>query len=1046
VEAGSPGQPTVLTGPATPWPVSGHGADGLAAQAGRLREHVLAGHWAPADIAWSLATTRTAFDRRAVVVGGEDRAAALAAVATGQPAAGVVTGAVPAAGAGRTVFVFPGQGSQWAGMGRELAEVSPVFAARLAECAAALSPHADLDLDDLDSADVVQPALWAVMVSLAEVWRAAGVVPDAVVGHSQGEIAAAVVSGALSLEDGARVVALRSKVLTMLAGRGGMMSIVEPADAVRERIAPWGARLSVAAVNGPQSTVVSGEPEALRELAESADVRTRMIPVDYASHSAQVDALRDEIISVLAGISPCKAEIPMVSAMTGEWISGPELDPAYWYASLRETVEFERAVRILGESGHGVFLETSPHAVLTGAITDTVGDAVVTGTLRRDDGGAERLLTSFAEAWTRGVPVDWTTVLSGRTVPLPTYAFRHRRFWPRPAEAAPAQRTGEDAEFWAAVDNGRLADVLDAPGPEVAAVLPALSAWRRRSREDAEVTGWRYRISWAPVPEPGATVLSGTWLVVGDPAETDPVAGALTARGAEVVTAAAATLPAGEFAGVVSLLALDEDPLPAHPAVPAGVAATLVLVQALSDAGIEAPLWALTRGAVAATPGEEPSVAQAEVWGLAQVAALELPERWGGLVDLPPVWDDRTAARLAAVLAGCGEDQVALRPTGVLARRLVRAKPPRPGHTYRPRGTALITGGTGLIGGRTAAWLAERGAPRVVLTSRSGPAADGVAGLAADLAGRGTAVDVLACDTAERAEVAGLLDRIAATGPALSCVMHAAGVARAAFVTDTTVEELADVSAAKVLGARWLDELTTDLDAFVLFSSGAATWGSGLLAGYAAANAALDALAESRRARGAAATSLAWGLWGGGGMGAGDAGDQLRRYGLRVMDPEKGIRALAQALDNGDGLLAVADVDWTRFAPTFTLRRPSPLLSTLPDAVSALAVPETEAAPEGELAQRLAPLPPAERLAALTDVVRAEAAAVLGHAGGEEVEADRAFRDLGFDSVTAVELRNRLAETAGVRLPSTVVFDYPSAAALAGHLAGELFGAAPATA
>ncbi|MEU0537599.1 SDR family NAD(P)-dependent oxidoreductase [Amycolatopsis tolypomycina] len=500
------------------------------------------------------------------------------------------------------------------------------------------------------------------------------------------------------------------------------------------------------------------------------------------------------------------------------------------------------------------------------------------------------------------------------------------------------------------------------------------------------------------------------------------------------------------LAGVVSLLALEEDPLPAHLAVPAGVAATLALVQALADAGIEAPLWALTRGAVAATPGEAPSLAQAQVWGLAQVAALELPERWGGLVDLPPTWDDRTAARLAAVLAGCGEDQVALRPTGVLARRLVRAKPPRPGRTYRPRGTALITGGTGLIGSRTAAWLAERGAPRVVLTSRSGPAAAGVAALAADLAGGGTAVDVLTCDTAERAQVAGLLDRIAATGPALSCVMHAAGVARAAFVTDTTVEELADVSAAKVLGARWLDELTTDLDAFVLFSSGAATWGSGLLAGYAAANAALDALADARRARGLAATSLAWGLWGGGGMGAGDAGDQLRRYGLRVMDPEKGIRALAQALDNGDGLLAVADVDWATFAPTFTLRRPSPLFSTLPDAVSALAVPEAEAVPVGELAQRLAPLPPAERLAALTDVVRAEAAAVLGHLGGDAIEADRAFRDLGFDSVTAVELRNRLTEAAGVRLPSTVVFDYPSAAALAGHLAGELFGAAPAVA
>ncbi|MEU0538183.1 type I polyketide synthase, partial [Amycolatopsis tolypomycina] len=453
--------PPLVAAPA--WVVSGRTGEGLAAQAGRLREHVLARPGE--DVAWSLATTRPVFEHRAVVTGG-DLAAGLAAVATGQPAPGVVTGAVTPAAAGRVTFVFPGQGSQWAGMGRELAESCPVFAARLAECAAALSPYVDLDLDDLDSADVVQPALWAVMVSLAEVWRAAGVVPDAVVGHSQGEIAAAVVSGALSLEDGARVVALRSKVLTALAGHGGMMSIAEPAAEVRERIKPWGARLSVAAVNGPQSTVVSGEPDALRELAESTHVRTRMIPVDYASHSAQVDALRDEIVSVLAGISPRQAEIPMVSAMTGEWIGGPELDPAYWAASLREPVEFERAIRVLGEQGHRVFVETSPHPVLTGAIADTLDGPVVTGTLRRADGSAQRLLTSFGEAFVHGVPVDWAAVLGGGTrTPLPTYAFQRRRFWPD-EPARPAADPAE-ARFWAAVDRGdpaELAGLLDAGG------------------------------------------------------------------------------------------------------------------------------------------------------------------------------------------------------------------------------------------------------------------------------------------------------------------------------------------------------------------------------------------------------------------------------------------------------------------------------------------------------------------------------------------------------------------------------------------------------
>ncbi|MFD7919477.1 SDR family NAD(P)-dependent oxidoreductase [Streptomyces sp. NPDC059740] len=1059
-------QPTVLASgvDVSAWPVSGRGAPALAEQAGRLREHLVARpELLTADIAWSLAATRTAFDHRAVVVGSDRDAlvSGLDAVATGRPARSVVTGVVPAGGVGSTVFVFPGQGSQWVGMGRELAEVSPVFAARLAECGRALSPHVDWELDDVlaglhgfEAADVVQPALWAVMVSLAAVWQAAGVRPDAVVGHSQGEIAAATVAGILSLEDAAKVVALRSRTLRALAGRGGMMAVAQDAATVREWIASFGDRLSVAAVNGPRSTVVSGEPEALRELAAAHEgTRTRILPVDYASHSAHVDELRAEILAALDGIAPGVGQVPMVSAMSGESISGPELDAAYWYASLRETVEFERAVRSLGESGHGVFVEVSPHPVLTGAIGDALEEAapVVVGTLRRDDGGSERVLASLAEAHTQGVSVDWAAVSgTGRTADLPTYAFQRRRYWPK---------------FTVPV-TGRSAAV--------------------------SVADWRYRVTWHPVAESATPALSGTWVVVTDGAAAagdavaDRVAEALRERGAEVrivvaspgagtdapdraAVAAALTEAVADgtrTAAVVSLLAWDEEPLPAHPLVPRGLAATLALVQALGDADVAAPMWALTRGAVAAVPGESPSPAQAQVWALGRVACLEEPGRWGGLVDLPEDLDDQAANRLVGVLAGGVEDQVALRAGGLWARRLERAplSPEDSGASGDPagrpagaddghrtaRGTVLVTGGTGLIGGRTGRLFAERGAQRIVLTSRSGPAAAGVAELAAQLAERGSAVEVVACDTAARAAVAGLLRHLAATGPALSAVVHSAGVSHGAPVAELTAADLEYVAAAKVGGARHLDELTSglDLDAFVLYSSGAATWGSGLLAGYATANAALDALAESRRARGLPATSLAWGLWGGGGMGAGEAGDQLRRFGLRLMDPDRGVEALAQALDRRDGLLAVADIDWDRFAPTFTLHRPSPLLTALPEAVRALSDDEEgtqdagEGAGAGEWVRRLTGLPPAERAAALAEAVRAEAAVALGHSDVEEVASDRAFRDLGFDSVTAVALRNRLREVTGLRLPSTVVFDYPSVTALTAHLHGELWGGA----
>ncbi|MEU7191700.1 SDR family NAD(P)-dependent oxidoreductase [Streptomyces sp. NPDC045369] len=444
------------------WLVSGRSAAGLAAQADRLRDWLTARpELEPVDVAWSLAVTRSVFEHRAVVVGGcrEQVLAGLAGLASGAPSGSLVAGtARPDA---RPVFAFAGQGSQWVGMGRELAGVSPVFAARLDECAAALAPYVDWSLSDvlagvegapaLESADVVQPALWAVMVSLAAVWEAAGVVPEAVVGHSQGEIAAATVAGMLSLEDGARVVALRSRALKVLAGAGGMLSVSRPAAEVEERLVRFGERLSLAAVNGPSATVISGEPEALEELRaefEAEGARVRMVAVDYASHSAQVDRLEEEITTVLAGISPRRGRVPMVSAMTGETLSGEELDAGYWYRSLRATVHYDRAVRVLAGRGHQLFVEVTPHPVLMGAMNDTLEEvaqetgpgivpAAVCGTLRRDEGGANRLVASLAEGFVNGAPVDWQVVLpAGKRVELPTYAFRHERFWPKASAVA----------------------------------------------------------------------------------------------------------------------------------------------------------------------------------------------------------------------------------------------------------------------------------------------------------------------------------------------------------------------------------------------------------------------------------------------------------------------------------------------------------------------------------------------------------------------------------------------------------------------------------
>nr|WSX19095.1 type I polyketide synthase [Streptomyces tubercidicus] len=440
----------VAAGPGVvPWVLSARSEQALVAQAGRLASFVEERpELGPADVGFSLLSTRAELEHRAVVVGAE-RDQLLSGL-RGLDGPGVVRGGVTAAAASGAVLVFPGQGSQWLGMADQLLADSPVFAGRMAECGVALSEFVSWKLDEVLSdedmlarVDVVQPVLWAVMVSLAAVWEDCGVVPAAVVGHSQGEIAAACVAGILSLRDGARVVALRSQAIgRVLAGRGGMVSVAGSREAVQERISRWGEQLSVAAINGPSATVVSGDPDALQELlAECAEqeVRARQIPVDYASHGAQVEELREELATVLAEVSPAAGRIPFYSALHASVVSGEGLDAGYWFENLRNTVRFEEAVQALLADGHGVFVECSAHPVLTPGIEDTAQDVgsavVVTGSLRRDEGGWSRFAQSLGRLWAHGVPVEWNALLpAGRRVQLPTYAFQRERYW---LEAAP---------------------------------------------------------------------------------------------------------------------------------------------------------------------------------------------------------------------------------------------------------------------------------------------------------------------------------------------------------------------------------------------------------------------------------------------------------------------------------------------------------------------------------------------------------------------------------------------------------------------------------
>ncbi|MET7361616.1 SDR family NAD(P)-dependent oxidoreductase [Streptomyces sp. NPDC005562] len=449
-----------------PWVVSARGEEALRAQAGLLAERATADprFASSLDVGWSLVKSRSVFENRAVVVG-EDRETLLAglrSLAAGEPSSDVVAGAVQGASGAGPVLVFPGQGSQWVGMGAQLLNESPVFAARIGECERALSAYVDWSLTDvlrgdgseLSRVEVVQPVLWAVMVSLAAVWADCGVVPAAVVGHSQGEMAAACVAGALSLEDAARIVAVRSDALRQLQGRGDMASLGTSAERAAELIGDRPG-VCVAAVNGPSSTVISGPPEHVAAVvaeAESQGLRARVIDVGYASHGPQIDELHDLLTERLADIQPNRTDVAFYSTVTAERLDDTTtLDTEYWVTNLRQPVRFADTIEALLADGYRLFIEASPHPVLNLGMEETIEradlPATVVPTLRRDHGDAGQLARAAAHAFTAGAEVDWTGWFPAdptpRTVDLPTYAFQRRHYWLE----EPAGITGDAADL-----------------------------------------------------------------------------------------------------------------------------------------------------------------------------------------------------------------------------------------------------------------------------------------------------------------------------------------------------------------------------------------------------------------------------------------------------------------------------------------------------------------------------------------------------------------------------------------------------------------------
>ncbi|MEV6593839.1 type I polyketide synthase [Streptomyces acidicola] len=1043
-------QATVTPG-AVAWPVSARTEAALEEQLDRIRAQ--AQDHPALDVGYSLATARSAFEHRAVLVAAGDGSAEVArGEAQGRPLA----------------VLFSGQGAQRLGMGRELYGRFPVFARALDEVLGQLPSGVreamwGADPEVLGRTGVAQPALFAVEVALYRLVESLGVAPKYVAGHSVGEITAAHVAGVLSLTDACALVSARARLMEALP-EGGAMVAVEAAE--EEMLPHLTGDVALAAVNGPRSVVLSGTEEGVeRALAALGERRHTRLSVSHAFHSPLMDPMLDDFRTALTGLTAHEAHIDVVSTVTGAPVRPADLaSPDHWVRHARRTVRFADGVRALADAGVRHFLEIGPDAVLTPLVETAVP------LLRRDRDEETAAVTALARLHAGGVPVDWPELFAGtgaRTVDLPTYPFQHERYWPEPADAMVVSGDGEgvDAEFWAAVEREDLAALaarLDIGTEELGGVVPALSAWRSRRRARSLSDALRFRETWQPLPTAPTAGPSGSWLVVlpvdgpdTDSAWLDAVTGALgpdtvsvrlgkrPARGELAEELSRLTADGTRFTGVLSLLAGTD--ATRWTSVPVGLVDTAVLLQAMDDAGIRTRIWAATRDAVAASPDDTVQPLQAALWGLGRVAALEYPDRWGGLIDLPGHLDDAALRRFTTHLAGGGEeDEVAVRGGGVFGRRLVPAPGADEAPVWEPSGTVLITGGTGALGGHVARWAAQHGAEHLLLLSRRGRQTPGAEELEAELTALGARVTIAACDTAIRAELSAALEAIPADVP-LTAVVHAAGVLDDAVLNGLTPQRFGAVFRAKLSPALLLDELTRehDLSAFVLFSSVAGAVGNPGQGNYAAANTVLDALAQRRRAEGLPATSVAWGAWDGGGMAAALT-DALRETGTTALEPGLALGLLAELAVDAAPVTVVADLQQQDTLRMLFSIRPCAALSALPTAEEARSAArrlrdDTRSA-ASVLRRKVYAAPEDERVPLLLELVRTHAGGVLGHVGPEAVDAERAFHDIGFDSLTSMELRNQLARATGLALPASLLFDFTRPRTLAEHLVAELLG------
>ncbi|MEO1375162.1 MAG: amino acid adenylation domain-containing protein, partial [Cyanobacteria bacterium J06635_10] len=1047
------------------------------------------------DICFTAHTGRSHFKHRLAIIASDKQELAdkLALISDREEINGVFKGKLSTNNKSPLIaFLFTGQGSQYINMGRQLYSTQLVFRETILKCNEILKPYLEKSLLEvlypennqelensiIDQTAYTQPVLFAIEYALYKLWQSWGIKPSVVMGHSVGEYVAATVAGVFSLEDGLKLISLRGRLMQQLPPGGEMLAVRASHEQVNQLISPYSDKVAIAAINGPQNVVISGESDAVgtvREKSELQGIKTKQLQVSHAFHSHLMEPMLAEFTLIASEITYNQPNIPLISNVTGTRADDSIATANYWVNHVRQPVNFAQGMESLHQEGYEVFLEIGPKPILLGMGRQCLAedDRVWLPSLRPSQEDTQQMLQSLGELYVRGVKVDWLGFdkdYPRNKVILPTYPFQRQRYWIESTELN-CQKGEVLTNILKSLSKGKIKEVnqlLQATGElsdvekELAPKLLNLLFKQHEEQLNSEVNidDYCYELEWKPLPlnlqKSSDKKLKNTfehWLIFADYSQVGETLAQLLQNKGHVCTLlypdtnysdpekrvyGVTPNDAEDFqrlcqeiksdslsavTGIIHLWSLNTEfeeelnPENLEKAKILGCGSVLYMLQALTsiiDSQIS-NLWLITKGCQNITrkvnkKSNKIQLQDTLLWGLGKVIALEHPEYKCRCLDLAPQFDTtEDASILLEEILNCDlENQIAyqlqLRHVARLTKKQIKPENNQKHLYIQENASYLITGGLGANGLEVAQYLVGRGAKNIVLSSRREPS-ETAQKIIQKLVQKGVNISVLLGDISQEQDVAKIIKEINSSLPPLKGVVHAAEIINDGLLQSMSWSTFVQVLAPKVDGSWYLHQFTQDinLDFFVCFSSIASLVGSPGQGNYAAANAFMDALAHYRHSMGLPGLSINWGSWSTAGMAA---NLDSRHMGITPLTTDPGLQIFGQLLGLSLPQVGVSAVEWSVFQEQFSSGNQIPLLRELVEVKPTLKK-------QHKLLEQLESASRGERQSILTDYIKIEVARVLGMTASQ-IDVQQSINTMGFDSLMAVELRNRLQTDLGV--------------------------------